>query len=54
MDTSQRERLEEAGFRVGTVADFLNLTPEESELVEREVALSAALRTHQESPEEAP
>ena len=44
MDTSKRERLEKAGFRVGTVAEFLGLTPEENELVEIKVALSRALR----------
>ncbi len=42
MDAAKRERLEQAGFRVGTVADFLDLTPEENELVESKVALSAA------------
>ncbi len=42
MDTAKRERLEQAGFRVGTVADFLGLTPEESEMVETRVALNAA------------
>ncbi len=44
MDTAKRERLEEAGFRVGTVAEFLGLTPEENELVEIKVALSRALK----------
>ena len=45
MDTAKRERLEKAGFRVGTVAEFLGLTPEESELVEIKVALTSALKT---------
>lgn len=44
MDMSKRERLEAAGFRVGTVTDFLGLTPEENELVEIKVALSRALK----------
>ena len=44
MNAEKRKRLEEAGFRVSTVADFLGLTPEENELVEIKVALSAALR----------
>lgn len=44
MDAAKRKRLEEAGFCVGTVADFLELTPEQSELVETKVALSAAVR----------
>ena len=41
MDKAKRERLEEAGFRVGTVADFLGLTPGEKELVEIRVALTS-------------
>ena len=44
MDAAKRERLEKAGFRVGTVAEFLGLTPEQSELVEIKVALSRAVR----------
>jgi len=44
MDTAKRERLEKAGFRVGTVTEFLGLTPEESELVEIKVALTSALK----------
>ena len=49
MDTSKRERLEEAGFRVGTVADFLGLMAEESEMVEIKVALNALSMTRDES-----
>jgi DNA-binding transcriptional regulator YiaG len=44
MDTAKRARLEAAGFRVGSVAEFLALTPEESALVEMKLALSAALK----------
>ncbi len=44
MDAAKRKRLEEAGFRIGTVAEFLGLTPEQSELVEIKVNLSAAVR----------
>ena len=29
MTDEKRKRLEEAGFRVGTIAEFLDLTPEE-------------------------
>jgi hypothetical protein len=29
MDENKRKRLEEAGFRVGSIAEFLDLTPEE-------------------------
>ena len=48
MDTAKRERLEQAGLRVGTVAEFLGLTPEESEMVEVRVALNAADMTRNE------
>ncbi len=44
MDTAKRKHLEEAGFQVSTVADFLGLTPEENEMVEIRVALSAAFK----------
>jgi predicted XRE-type DNA-binding protein len=44
MDEARRKRLEDAGFRIGTVAEFLGLTPEQSELVEIKVNLSAAVR----------
>jgi len=44
MDKNKRKRLEEKGWQVGTVADFLGLTPEESTYVELKLALSANLR----------
>ena len=44
MDAEKRKRLEDAGFRIGTVAEFLDLTPEQNELVEVKVALSSAVR----------
>ena len=44
MNEAKRKRLEDAGFRVGSVADFLGLSVEESELVEIKVALSSALK----------
>ena len=44
MDTTKRTRLEAAGFRVGTAAEFLGLTPEENAMVEVRLALSTALR----------
>jgi len=46
MDQTKRERLEAKGWKVGTVADFLELTPEESALVEIKLALSRSLREH--------
>lgn len=44
MDATKRARLESAGFKVGSVAEFLGLTPAESALVEARLALSNALR----------
>lgn len=45
MQKTKRQQLEGAGWRVGSAADFLKLTPEESALVETKLALSTALRT---------
>jgi len=44
MDKATRERLRKAGFVETTVAEFLNLTPEEEALVETRVALTRRLR----------
>jgi len=44
MDKSKRKRLERSGWRVGSVAEFLDLTSVEAEIVEMKVALSARLR----------
>lgn len=44
MDEAKRRRLEKAGFRIGTVAEFLGLTPEQSELIEIKLVLTDALR----------
>ena len=49
MDIAKRERLEQAGFRVGTVAEFLGLTTEEEEQVESKLASSTAERTRDEA-----
>ena len=45
MRGSKRTRLERAGWRVGTVQEFLNLSDEESEVLELKLALSNGLRT---------
>ena len=34
MDENKAKRLEDSGFQVGTVAEFLNLTPEEQSLID--------------------
>lgn len=43
MNTNKRKRIEAAGWRVGTVAEFLGLSEKESALVETRVALSKSL-----------
>lgn len=49
MNAEKRERLEAAGFRVSTVADFLGLTPEQSELIEIRLALTNAFKRQREA-----
>jgi ribosome-binding protein aMBF1 (putative translation factor) len=44
MDAKKRKRLAVAGWKTGTVADFLELSAEEAELVETRLAVSRALR----------
>lgn len=44
MRKAKRKRLERAGWKVGSVADFLGLTPEEATFVELHLSLSEALR----------
>ncbi len=40
MDKDKRQRLEKSGWRIGTVEDFLELSPVEKEIVEIRLALS--------------
>ena len=44
MDKAKQARLETKGWKVGTAAEFLELTPEESALIEIKLALSRTLR----------
>lgn len=44
MEKAKRKRLEAKGWKVGTAAEFLGLTPEESAYVELKVALGSKLR----------
>ncbi|XWK88523.1 MAG: transcriptional regulator [Phormidium sp.] len=44
MDRAKRERLEAEGWKVGTVSEFLELTPEETALIEIKLALSRSLK----------
>lgn len=44
MKQSKREKLEKAGFKVGGVKEFLNLTDEEMSLIDLKVCLVEKLR----------
>ncbi|KOR37961.1 MULTISPECIES: helix-turn-helix domain-containing protein [Planktothricoides] len=44
MEKSKRQHLEKKGWKVGTVSEFLDLTPEETALVEIKLALSRYLK----------
>ena len=43
------DRLKQAGWTVGTTAEFLGLTDEEASLIEMKFALAQSLRTHREA-----
>lgn len=44
MDATNRKKLEAAGFRFGDAEDFLDLTPEERELVDLRLKVSRLVR----------
>ena len=44
MNKTKQAKLEAHGWRVGSAADFLNLSPEEAAFVETKLALSQSLR----------
>lgn len=44
MDQQKKQRLEAKGWKVGTVSEFLELTPEENALIEIKLALSRNLK----------
>ena len=48
MKQSKRNNLEKAGWRAGTVSDFLGLSAEESAYIEMKLALSNKLREERE------
>jgi len=48
MDATKRKRLQAAGWRVGTVREFLGLSDAEAELVELRVVLGAGLKQRRE------
>ena len=44
MDAEKRKRLEAKGWKLGTAAEFLQLTPEEEKFIELRLALSRSVR----------
>jgi len=46
MDQVKQQQLEVKGWKVGSVEEFLELTPEESSYIELKLALSASLRAY--------
>ncbi|MEH2323311.1 MAG: helix-turn-helix transcriptional regulator [Nostoc sp.] len=44
MEKAKREHLEAKGWKVGTVSEFLELTPQETTLIEIKLALSRNLK----------
>ena len=49
MKRAKQKKLAERGWRVGSAAEFLGLTPEEAAFVEIKLALSDALRTQRQT-----
>lgn len=45
MESTKKKRLEQAGWRVGSAGEFLDLSPEEERIVELRLALADCLRT---------
>jgi DNA-binding XRE family transcriptional regulator len=46
MKSAKKKRLELKGWKVGTAAEFLQLSPEESAYIEMKLALSKNLQAH--------
>jgi DNA-binding XRE family transcriptional regulator len=46
LKATERKRLEQAGWKVGTAQEFLELSPEEAELVEMKLVLGDLLKRH--------
>jgi ribosome-binding protein aMBF1 (putative translation factor) len=49
MDAKKRKAIEEAGWRVGDAADFLEMTAEERQLLDARVELALAIRRQRQS-----
>jgi hypothetical protein len=48
MEPTKRQKLDAAGFKVTTVAEFLDLSPEEMEMIEIRLSLSKLLKKFRE------
>ncbi len=48
MEPTKRQKLEAAGWKVTTVAEFLDLSPEEMEMIEIRLSLSKLLKKFRE------
>jgi len=46
MDKEKRKKLEAKGWKVRSVAEFLELNPDEASLIELRLALSSAVKNH--------
>jgi len=44
MDISKKKRLEDQGWKIGSASEFLELSPEESSLIDIKLALSLNLK----------
>lgn len=49
MDEKKREALQQAGWQVGSTAEFLQLTPEESAYIELKLTLASNLRARRQA-----
>ena len=49
MDDDKRKSLEAAGFRVGSAADFLNLSDQERQMVELRLSVCRAVRARRQA-----
>jgi len=49
MDKAKKRRLEAKGWQVGSVDEFLGLTPEEAAYVELKLALSQSVKSYRQS-----
>ena len=47
MDAARKKRLKDAGWKTGSVAEFLDLTREESLLIEIKLRLSELVKRHE-------